>query len=258
MKYAWSIGIAACLVVASAVVAHVVRRPPVLPSSPQIPEPPRSSPEDIETLRREIANLRVEQVRMQQELERTQKLESRVRNMATALKQWKLLDDAGQPQEIPSEESVAPLNVRDAAGVADLLGLDPGRAGAFTAAFESLDTQVRAIEAQRAKVSVEGDTTRIEIPAFPEEVEVLMQSWSDRLDALLTAAEKGKYKKYGLDLRLIRCRSWGANKTITIKRSGGQADISEVATGAGGGSSSGSVGPDNETTLAPYRHLLPR
>src|SRR5262245_15975308 len=84
--------------------------------------------------------------------------------------------------------------------VASVLGLDAARRKTLEETYQSFVDRIRRLEKDHAKTTVDGDTTRIEIEAFPTEGKALIDEWSARITAILTPDEKDKYKKMGLGL----------------------------------------------------------
>ena len=135
--------------------------------------------------------------------------------------------------------------------VAALLGLDAARRKTLEETYQSFVDRIRSLEKEHAKVTVDGETTRIEIGLFPIQGKALIDEWSGRLTALLTPDEKDKYKKLGLGL--LPADVGQHDRVIAIVDEGnGMASSTEQASD----SFSGSYKGPKESALAPYRHLL--
>lgn len=150
-----------------------------------------------------------------------------------------------------------PSGVQGPGGIAELLSLDSPRRAAFEEAHERLMERIRTLEAARARVSADANKTQIEIPAFPDEMKSLVKEWNQQLGTLLTPDERKKYDTFGMESALLP-RSGDYDRTIIMRRSEQTVNIQESGSAGGGQYSRSSSGPDNETTLAPYRHLLQR
>ena len=142
--------------------------------------------------------------------------------------------------------------------VIDLLGLDSVRESAFTRTYEETMRKIRAAEERHASAKKDGKITAITVSPFPDEGKALAREWSQQLDALLSPAEREKYRKYSMERSLfpMGLEQLGAEeRTITITRTGNSYSVSEsVATGRGGGWTRSATG--NESIVAPYSHLM--
>jgi hypothetical protein len=136
--------------------------------------------------------------------------------------------------------------------VASMLGLDAARRKALEETYASFVDRIRTLEKEHAKVTVDGDTTRIEIAPFPIQGKALIDEWKGRLAGLLTSDEQDKYKRLGLGLLPADI---GQNERVVaiVDEKDGSATSTEQSGEKG---FSGSFKGPKEMALAPYRHLL--
>ena len=135
--------------------------------------------------------------------------------------------------------------------VAALLGLDAARRKTLEDTYKSFVDRIRDLEKEHSKVTVDGETTRIEIAPFPNQGKALIDEWSSRLTTLLTPDEKDKYKR--LKLGLLPADVGQHERAIAIVDEGnGTASSTEQSADQFAGSFKG----PKEMALAPYRHLL--
>jgi len=137
--------------------------------------------------------------------------------------------------------------------VAGLLGLDAARRKSLEDTYKSFVDRIRRLEKEHAKTTVDGDTTRIEIPPFPAQGKALIEEWKAQLGTILTPDEAEKYRKMQLGLLPADVGQHERMIAIATEKDG---TVSSTEHSANGGSSS-YKGP-REGALAPYNHLLMR
>lgn len=171
--------------------------------------------------------------------------------------------------------------------VASFLGVDPARRQALVAAWEDARQRAKLLEASRATVTVEGDVTTIKISPFPEEGYAVAMDLAQRVEAILTPAErdkyvssddmfsrfsshftaeeKAKYRTNRMCLMSLIGRGnrfppvWDRARQITLRQSGDKVNIEELDFDAKGkqvGKSTYAAFQGQKDPLADFRHLL--
>ena len=222
------------------------------PASPPKAAPDLPATDDLARANERIGALET-QLRQLQE-----KVESRGKDKEALLKDLK--EAAARETDLAAEgfdeKDVLPFGWRvpnRPQSVASLLGLDAARRKTLEETYQSFVDRIRRLEKEHARTTVDGDTTRIEIDAFPAEGKALIDEWSARITAILTPDEKDKYKK--LSLGLLPADIGQVERVIAIVNEGdGMATATEhSADGKGGyGYYKGPKG----LALGPYNHLL--
>jgi hypothetical protein len=136
--------------------------------------------------------------------------------------------------------------------VGSLLGLDAARRKTLEETYQSFVDRIRALEKEHSKVTVDGETTRIEISPFPIQGKALIDEWKGRLAGFLTADEQDKYKRLGLGL-LPADIGQDERVVAIVEEKDGMATSTEQSGEKG---FSGSFKGPKEMAFAPYRHLL--
>ena len=201
----------------------------------------------VEALEREVEALRAQR----EALEPMVELAGRLQEMG--------IDGGALPGDVAVPLGGGPV-IREGAGqVADLLGLEAGRAQAMEAEVEAIQEQLRQLESEHAEVEENGDIVTITIPAFGDEATALQRRWEDWLAANLTPGERSKYERHGMDGAIWENRFGGYDRTISIRTTPDGIQLTEQGTSDGGSYSTSSSGPHQarDGLLEPYAHLLP-
>lgn len=135
--------------------------------------------------------------------------------------------------------------------VASLLGLDAARRKTLEETYRAFVERIRRLEKEHARTTVDGNTTRIEIAAFPVQGMALIDEWVAQLGTILTPDEREKYKK--MSLGLLPADVGQHERIIAIvTEPDGTASTTEHSTHGGSASYKG----PKEGAIAPYGHLL--
>jgi hypothetical protein len=114
--------------------------------------------------------------------------------------------------------------------VADLLGLDSYRQTMFKEAYDAVMKKVLTLEAEKAKVSQEGDITR---------------------------PERERYEKYDRRNKLFIRGIGEYDRTVILTKSGKLMTINDTGVSHdGSGTYSSSSALPHDAALTPYRHLI--
>ena len=219
---------------------------------PRIP-PSSSDPQELGRARERIAALEAELERVRAVQARSEKLLADLKPVAEMVEKARTNGASSEAKSDSDEKafSTAMMGPRAAAG---LLGLSGARRDDFKRAFDDAVEKIRALESTRAKVTVDGNRTRIEIPAFPQEAEAVYSAWLDWARGFFTPAEKENFNSQRMFDNLFGFKRGAHNRVILLERSG-DGNLSVHETDAGG--SSGSFnGPEDAQMLAAYAHLL--
>jgi hypothetical protein len=236
---------------AGAAVARILTTEPAAPVEAPAPRcaaapAPAVSGERASDVSEELARLRLELAGLKKAIEPLQETDRTIRPLLAA--KGEAAPAGGAPT----------VRAEGAAGVADLLGLDSGRQAAFTRTYEETMRRIRALEERHATAKRDGKILAITVAAFPDEGKALAREWQQQLDALLTAEEREKYRKYSMEYSLfpMGLKQFGSQeRTITITQTGDSYSLSEsVSSGGGAGWTRSASG--GESILAPYRHLM--
>ena len=145
-------------------------------------------------------------------------------------------------------------------GVTDRLGLKDERATAFQETYARLLKEAKALEKEHAKVSVDGDTTTIEIADFGSAGENLRRSWDDWKQQNWTSEELTAYRKGGGDSTLFGARLGSGARKVEIRETAGHIKLTESSTTPDGKEefATETMGPAiaRDMILQDYAHLL--
>lgn len=143
--------------------------------------------------------------------------------------------------------------------VSRTLGLNPKRAAALAAEHKEILAQVKDLEKRHAEVTVDGDTTTIQIGAFGSDGETLRRRWDDWKRKNWTAQETRTHTNSGGDNSLFNGRLGAGARTIKIRETAGNIKVTESATSSDGEEFSSEImGPAiaRSAVLENYLHLL--
>ncbi|MBI4565988.1 MAG: hypothetical protein HY716_14980 [Planctomycetes bacterium] len=112
--------------------------------------------------------------------------------------------------------------------IADLLGLDPGRAALLKRAYEDAQSRMRQVESELAKVESKDGGTHIEIPALGDRGKLLQEEWNQSVASLLTPAERERYVKHEMDRSLFPNGFGEQPRNIDLRREGDKTTIEEA------------------------------
>ncbi|MHC4606223.1 MAG: hypothetical protein ACYTAF_04750 [Planctomycetota bacterium] len=240
-------GLVVGLAILSIVLLSRRQEPPPVPAEPVAAEQAAPAPGASE-VEKKIGKLEERLARLEEE---NKLLEERLEEAKRAPERR---EEEGGP---PPDFSV--VRRKGARGAAELLGLDESRGDLLHEAYEDVLGRLRGLEADKADVDVEGDTTTITIPRFEDEGGALAAEWEQHLKTILTAEERAKFTAYNMGRGLF---PWGFGqfgRTVTLKQSDEGYHLEDRGKTAGGMNMDMAVaGPPEELdgALTPYRHLL--
>jgi len=246
------IGAVTAALAAGVVIGAVLFRASLAPEPPRVEKAARPEKGEAQELSR--ANDRIAALETQlRSIEA--KVEAKGKDKDTFLKDLKeQLGAESKTTFDAADDDVKPFGWRvphQPRTVAGLLGLDAARQKMLEETYWSFVEQIRQMEKEHAKTTVDGKTTRIEIAPFPLEGKALIEEWSARLSGILTPDEKDRYKKLGLGLLPADV---GQNERVIaiLDEGGGMA----TATEQGEKGFSGWYKGPKDLAVAPYTHLL--
>lgn len=149
---------------------------------------------------------------------------------------------------------------KGAEGIGPALGLDPETRAKVEAAHAEFMPRVYAAEKAHAKVSIEGDSVRIEIAPFHEDGQRLLAEWQKVLADILTPQQLDAYKRMRLDTMAFRPGLGDHYQVILVSRDGMGLKFEQRGRGVGPGTatfeSAGTVSGANALDRLRWRHLL--
>jgi hypothetical protein len=238
--------------------ALVVRRGPR--DGEATPAPPRNAPSAPEAESRELKRAMDRIATLEAELERIRATQAQSEKLLRDLKPFVDQVEAARKQVLspggtsPGEPRAFSTSMMGPGAAADLLGLDATRKDDFKRVFDETVDKIRALEAARAKVSVDGKKTRIEVPAFRPEAEALYEGWLQWARGFFTPAEKETFNKQRMFDGLFGPKRGLHDRVILLERPG---DGTLVVHETDAGGSSGRInGAEDDGTMAAYAHLL--
>jgi hypothetical protein len=214
---------------------------------------------EVLELREQVAALTRERDSMQA------KLAAQVRSIAALEETNRRLTEAADPlgTKERAEDVELATAIKDqkktAIELADLLGLDEARQKDFDAKYQDIRNRVKDLEVQKAKVTVDGDTTTITIPPFEEDGKALTREWDDWIARNLAPDEQRRYAKHEMFRNLYDEGIGVWDRQITIRPEGADIFIEDRVRRVG---QQGWEGVTSSRTnhvqeaLAPYRHLI--
>lgn len=174
------------------------------------PEAARTRISELETQVRDLRTAHEESLRTIQEL----------RNQEQAKK--------GAPGADASQAQFPPLRRNfEVDQIADLLGLDSGRAALLQRSYEQVEGKIRQVESSLARVESKDNVLRIEVPPLGEQGRAIQEEWNRNLSSFFTQAEFEKYSKHGMGEILFPNGFGNGPKTIEFRREGDTATLRE-------------------------------
>jgi len=150
---------------------------------------------------------------------------------------------------------------KGAAGLGYVVGLDDAGQAKLQNAYDEFLPKVAAAEKAHAKVTLDGETVRLDIAAYPEEGEALRNEWGKIVAGILTPEQTGLYKRGAMETVLFERRLGDYEQAVTLVKEGMgvKYDIRgrrRVGLGTGTFQSSSTVSGDGAVNRLPWRHLL--